>query len=118
MSWKKQGDEPDYRFTLANERTFLAWIRTALGFFGAAIAVDQLANNLNDSFYKLTICIVLLLISILCSMFAYINWRNNEIAMRLKTKFSYSKVIKLIPFLMAVVIIALISSIYHDLSFH
>ena len=25
------GEEPDYRFTLANERTFLAWVRTALG---------------------------------------------------------------------------------------
>ncbi|NMS52334.1 YidH family protein, partial [Vibrio parahaemolyticus] len=33
MSWKKQGEDPDYRFTLANERTFLAWVRTALGFF-------------------------------------------------------------------------------------
>ncbi|ANS24907.1 hypothetical protein R1CP_00745 [Rhodococcus opacus] len=28
--------EPDYRFTLANERTFLAWIRTALGVVWAA----------------------------------------------------------------------------------
>lgn len=25
------GSDPDYRFSLANERTFLAWIRTALG---------------------------------------------------------------------------------------
>src|SRR5918995_1612660 len=28
--------EPDYRFTLANERTFLAWMRTALS--GAGLA--------------------------------------------------------------------------------
>lgn len=28
--WSRQGEEPDYRLTLANERTFLAWIRTAL----------------------------------------------------------------------------------------
>ncbi|ORW67820.1 hypothetical protein AWC23_01825 [Mycobacterium saskatchewanense] len=33
--------EPDYRFTLANERTFLAWQRTALGLLAAAIAVAQ-----------------------------------------------------------------------------
>ncbi|WP_350629969.1 DUF202 domain-containing protein, partial [Pseudoalteromonas sp. Q36-MNA-CIBAN-0048] len=28
MKWIKQGNAPDYRFSLANERTFLAWIRT------------------------------------------------------------------------------------------
>ncbi|TCN52704.1 putative membrane protein [Rhodococcus sp. SMB37] len=32
-------DEPDYRFTLANERTFLAWQRTSLGLLAAAVAV-------------------------------------------------------------------------------
>ncbi|MDN5916601.1 MAG: DUF202 domain-containing protein [Pseudonocardia sp.] len=34
--------EPDYRFTLANERTFLAWIRTSLALLAAAVAVEQL----------------------------------------------------------------------------
>ena len=34
--------EPDYRFTLANERTFLAWVRTALALLAAAVAVVQL----------------------------------------------------------------------------
>jgi putative membrane protein len=34
--------EPGYRFTLANERTFLAWQRTALGLLAAAVAVVQL----------------------------------------------------------------------------
>jgi putative membrane protein len=34
--------EPDYRFTLANERTFLAWIRTALALIAGGVAVVQL----------------------------------------------------------------------------
>jgi putative membrane protein len=34
--------EPDYRFTLANERTFLAWIRTALALIAGGVAVTQL----------------------------------------------------------------------------
>lgn len=34
--------EPDYRFTLANERTFLAWLRTSLALLAAAVAVVQL----------------------------------------------------------------------------
>ena len=33
------GREPDPRFTLANERTFLAWIRTALGLLAGGIGV-------------------------------------------------------------------------------
>ena len=32
MKISRIGEAPDYRFSLANERTFLAWIRTALGY--------------------------------------------------------------------------------------
>ncbi|WP_418060644.1 YidH family protein [Pimelobacter simplex] len=35
--------EPDYRFTLANERTFLAWIRTALALVAGGVAVRQVS---------------------------------------------------------------------------
>ncbi len=34
-------DEPDYRFTLANERTFLAWVRTALGLLAGGVALSR-----------------------------------------------------------------------------
>ena len=34
--------EPDIRFTLANERTFLAWVRTAIGLVAAGVAVFHL----------------------------------------------------------------------------
>ncbi|WP_163540613.1 YidH family protein, partial [Klebsiella pneumoniae] len=40
--WKNIGKTPDYRFSLANERTFLAWIRTALALLAGAIAIEQL----------------------------------------------------------------------------
>lgn len=33
--------EPDYRFTLANERTFLAWIRTALALVAGGVAAAK-----------------------------------------------------------------------------
>jgi putative membrane protein len=39
-------EEPDYRFTLANERTFLAWIRTALAPLGASVVIVQTAATL------------------------------------------------------------------------
>lgn len=37
--------DPDYRFTLANERTFLAWIRTALALIASGVAVVQLVPD-------------------------------------------------------------------------
>ena len=42
------GTEPDPRFSLANERTFLAWIRTALALVAGAAAIDALPLPLTD----------------------------------------------------------------------
>lgn len=39
---QETGSDPDYRFTLANERTFLAWFRTALALIAGGVAVVQL----------------------------------------------------------------------------
>jgi putative membrane protein len=38
--------EPDYRFTLANERTLLSWVRTGLSLIAAAVAVVKLVPPL------------------------------------------------------------------------
>ena len=37
-----EGSEPDVRLTLANERTYLAWIRTSLGLIASGVAVERL----------------------------------------------------------------------------
>ena len=42
----------DYRFTLANERTFLAWMRTCLALLAAAVAVIQFAPNLGSEAFR------------------------------------------------------------------
>jgi putative membrane protein len=44
----EHGDrEPDYRFSLANERTLLAWARTALGLEAAGLGVVRFAPPLS-----------------------------------------------------------------------
>jgi putative membrane protein len=43
------GEEPDYRFTLANERTFLAWIRTSLALLAGGVAVVQLVPGFTSA---------------------------------------------------------------------
>src|SRR3546814_12012733 len=44
-----EGEEPDYRFSLANERTFLAWIRTSLALLAAGVTVDVVDLSLSDT---------------------------------------------------------------------
>ena len=80
--WRREGNEPDYRFSLANERTFLAWIRTALALLAGGVLLDQFSTKLGPHIVVVTLAIVLCaLAATLCAM-AYVRWRANEIAMR------------------------------------
>jgi putative membrane protein len=80
--WRSEGKDPDYRFSLANERTFLAWIRTAMSIVAAAVALDQFAGHLGSPFAVTALAGVLSLLGALFSVLAYRRWRDNEIAMR------------------------------------
>jgi putative membrane protein len=81
-SWRQEGQGPDYRFSLANERTFLAWIRTALALLAGGVLLDQFSTRLQPHAAVLLLAIALcLLAAILCGM-AFRRWRANEIAMR------------------------------------
>ncbi|MFI6846041.1 DUF202 domain-containing protein [Kitasatospora sp. NBC_00085] len=76
------GDEPDYRFSLANERTFLAWIRTALGLLAGGIAVDQLTPDVAPAPLRIALAVVCALGGALIGVTAYRRWARVEAAMR------------------------------------
>jgi putative membrane protein len=74
------GTEPDYRFTLANERTFLAWLRTALGLLAGGVAVHQLVPApAGASAVLAALCVAL---AAVLAATAYPRWRRVQIAMR------------------------------------
>ena len=75
------GREPDPRFSLANERTFLAWIRTALALVAGAAAVDALPLPLADAVQS-ALAAVLGLAALLTSAAAWRGWARTERAMR------------------------------------
>lgn len=77
------GDEPDYRFTLANERTFLAWIRTALSLLAGGVAVVQFLPDLGPRTERLILGFILIAIATLLAGTAYRRWFRVERAMRL-----------------------------------
>jgi putative membrane protein len=81
-SWRLAGREPDYRFSLANERTFLAWIRTALSMLAGGVLLEQFATRLEPRLVVVGLAIGLAVLStVLCGV-AYFRWKANEIAMR------------------------------------
>ena len=80
--WRQEGEEPDYRFSLANERTFLAWIRTALALLAGGVLLDQFSTKLGPHIVVLILAFVLSVLAAVLCLIAYVRWRANEIAMR------------------------------------
>lgn len=74
--------EPDYRFTFANERTFLAWQRTALGLLAAAVALVQLVPELAIPGARRGLGVGLAVLAILTSGLGLLRWRQADRAMR------------------------------------
>ena len=71
----------DYRFTLANERTFLAYMRTALGLDVAGLAATQFLNP-SAAHFRLLIALVLVGLGATVSVLGYRRWAATERAMR------------------------------------
>ncbi|MBB1510689.1 YidH family protein [Tessaracoccus sp. MC1756] len=75
------GQEPDARFTLANERTFLAWIRTSLALLAAGIALEVLGPGIHSGF-RMAASIVLLVAGTAGAPMAWWSWARYEKALR------------------------------------
>lgn len=70
---------PDPRFTMANERTFLAWNRTALALIGGGLAVEQFLETGRTA--RLALAIPLILLGAIVAASSYSRWRTVEAAM-------------------------------------
>jgi len=77
------GTEPDILFTLANERTFLAWIRTALALLAGGVALEVLGLDLVAPL-RLAASLTLVISGALTPALAWVNWMRTERALRLE----------------------------------
>jgi len=83
------GTAPDPRNTFANERTFLAWNRTALALIAAGLAAAQfLKFNLHG--LRLIIAVPLIVLGGVLALASYTHWQDSERAMRLRQPLRYS----------------------------
>lgn len=76
------GSDPDYRFTLANERTFLAWLRTGLALVAGAVALAALVPDLGPPLLRTALTVVLLVLAATVTVGAYLRWDRAERALR------------------------------------
>ncbi|MGY4719448.1 DUF202 domain-containing protein [Naumannella cuiyingiana] len=78
-----EGSEPDARFTFANERTFLAWIRTGLALLAAGVAVAAFGGTGPDRPWQNQVAALLLIgLGVLSGVSAYLRWMQQERALR------------------------------------
>ncbi|EKP4477490.1 YidH family protein [Cronobacter dublinensis] len=106
MKISRLGEAPDYRFSLANERTFLAWVRTALGFLAAGVGLDQLAPDFATPIVREAVSLLLCFFAGALAIYGYLRWLRNEKAMRLKQTLPYTRMLAFISGVMAVVALA------------
>ncbi len=104
---REDGDTPDYRFSLANERTFLAWLRTALALIGGGFAVDQFLPDLRWG-WRIGLALALLASGVLCSLRAVNHWVRCERAMRRGEDLPSSRFPTVLSLAVAVVAVAMV----------
>lgn len=75
--------EPDARFTFANERTFLAWNRTALALVIAGLAIVQLLPPFAGlPWGRHLLAVPLIVFGAVLSVGSFVEWGRNQRALR------------------------------------
>ena len=74
--------EPDVQLSFANERTFLAWERTALGLITAGLAITQLLPSFDFPGGRRLIGLPLIALGVVIASVSYWEWHRNQDAIR------------------------------------
>jgi putative membrane protein len=76
------GDDPDPRFTLANERTFLSWMRTSLAFIAGGVALEALPTDVLPGSLRTVAAVIAMGLGVVLAAGAALRWLRVERAMR------------------------------------
>lgn len=105
---REEGETPDYRFSLANERTFLAWVRTALALIAGGFAVDQFLPDLRWG-VRAGLSLALIGTGAACAVRAVNHWVRCERAMRRGEDLPVTRFPALLATVVAVVSVAMVA---------
>jgi len=102
----QEGEAPDPRMTFANERTFLAWIRTAMALIAGGLGVEAFAHDL-PGWARTAIAISLVGVGGLLGASAFRRWLQAELALRRREPFPPSRTPQLVSVAIAAVAFAI-----------
>ncbi len=112
--WSEEGLDPDYRFSLANERTFLAWIRTALALMAGAVALKQLIPGFAIRGLHTGLGLVLAGLGMAIAVNAYRHWAGYERAMREERPLPRSRLMPWVSGLLALAAVIVVVVVLTD----
>jgi putative membrane protein len=98
-------DHPDYRFTLANERTLLAWLRTGLALVAGGVAVATYAPDLGVRWGSAAVSVALVLLGLVTAVAGYRRWRANEAAIATGRPLPASRLVPTVAAALAAVVV-------------
>lgn len=111
---QRVGTTPDYRFSLANERTFLAWLRTALALVAGGLAVAQFVPPLPIRHLREVIAIALLLLGGTVAIRSVGHWVRIERAMRLGRDLPASRFPAVLAIVVSAVALVLVAAMFFE----
>lgn len=101
------GSEPDARFSLANERTFLAWISTGLALLSVGVGLESLAVNVQPGL-RLAASVLLILGGAACPVQAWFGWMRVEAALRHRRPLPASRMVAVLPVVLVLAAVLLL----------
>jgi len=97
-----RGDaDVDYRFLLANERTFLAWMRTALALIAGGVALDQFVVVAGARDLVTVLGIFAIVLGGIVAVLGIVQWRRADRAMRNATRMNSSSTVMILGSILA-----------------
>jgi putative membrane protein len=91
----------DYRFLLANERTFLAWMRTALALIAGGVALDQFVVVAGARDLVTVLGIFAIVLGGIVAVLGMVQWRRADRAMRNATRMNSSSTVLILGSILA-----------------
>jgi putative membrane protein len=108
------GTDPDPRFSFANERTFLAWIRTSLALVAGGLAVTQVLPSFGFPGGRRFLGLPLMAVGAVIAAMAYAHWQASERAMRLGHSLPRSPMLRVVS--LTVALVAVVAAVFAVLS--
>jgi putative membrane protein len=107
------GDRVDYRFTLANERTFLAWVRTAVALIAGGLVAAK-AIDFNHEVLRWIVAAPPIAGGALVAAAATVRWRRYEEAMRAGRELPVGRGVVVLGFSIAVYALVVLAATILD----